>query len=98
MSTATHMCQHTFFRLQNYLPCKYKESGGKQCEREEAHGDDVRHYFSKHTIMHEKAGNGYACEAFEEPVAMFAYKAYLQEQLQRQLDWIAEVDKRPSVP
>lgn len=95
--SATHMCQHTFLGLRNYLPCKFTEGGGKQCEREEAHDDD-KHWWSKHTMVHEKAGNGYACEAFEEPVALFAYKAYLQDRLQQQLDWIAEVDSRPSVP
>lgn len=92
------MCQHTFLTLRKYLPCKFKESGGKQCEREEAHGDEIPHFWSRHTIMHERYGNGWACEAFKEPVAMFAYKAYLQEELQKQLDWIAEVDSRPSVP
>lgn len=97
MATVTHRCQATFLTLRDYLPCKHKESGGYQCEREEAH-DDHKHWFSKHTIMHAKAGNGWACEAFKEPVAMFAYKAYLQERLQQQLDWIAVVDKMPSVP
>lgn len=98
MATGTHRCQYTFLTLRDYLPCKHRESGGMQCEREEAHGDDVGHWWSQHTIMHGRAGNGWACESFKEPVAMFAYKAYLQHKLQQQLDWIAVVDKMPSVP
>ena len=97
MVTATHMCQHTFLTLRDYLPCKFREGGGYQCEREEAHDDDD-HFFSMHTIIHSQYGNGYACEAFKEPVALFAYKQYLKEQIQDQMDWLAEVDTRPSVP
>lgn len=95
----SHMCQHTDLRLQAYLPCKHTESGGKQCEREEAHGDEIPHYFSMHTIMHEKWGNGYACEAFPEyPVALFAEKEMVKEKIRNLTEYLAKLDAMPSVP
>lgn len=89
------MCQATFLSLRDYLPCKHRESGGYQCEREEADHDGPC-WFSMHTIMHARAGNGWACESFKEPVALFAYKQYLQGQIDHLLNWQAEVDSRPS--
>lgn len=98
MSTGSHICQHTDLRLRQYLPCKFTEGGGKQCEREEAHGDEIPHFWSMHTIRHEKAGNGYACEAFEEPVALFAKKEMVKEQIRDLTEYLAELDGMPSVP
>jgi hypothetical protein len=91
------MCQATYLTLRDYLPCKHRESGGYQCEREEAHDDDY-HYFSKHTIMHAKYGNGYACEAFEEPVALFAEKERVREKIAWYQEYLARLDEMPSVP
>lgn len=94
----SHICQHTDLRLQDYLPCKHTESGGKQCEREEEHGDEIPHFWSKHTIVHERAGNGYACEAFKEPVALFAKKEMVKEQIRSLQEYLAKLDAMPSVP
>lgn len=92
------MCQHTDLRLRNYLPCKHTESGGYQCEREEVHGDEIPHYFSKHTIMHARWGNGWSCESFEEPVALFAEKQRVKEQIKQLTEYLAELEEMPSVP
>jgi hypothetical protein len=46
--------------IRDYLPCKVKEGGGQQCERQDPHGDDG-HWWSRHTIEHERMGNGWAC-------------------------------------
>lgn len=91
------MCQHTDMTLRKYLPCKHKESGGYQCEREEAHDDD-NHYFSMHTIMHARAGNGWACESFKEPVALFAEKERIKEKIRHLTEYLAKLDAMPSVP
>lgn len=93
----SHMCQHTNLTLRDYLPCKFREGGGYQCEREEAHDDD-NHYFSMHTIMHARRGNGYACEAFKEPVALFAEKERIREKIRWYTDYLARLDEMPSVP
>jgi hypothetical protein len=45
-------------------PCPYFESGGVQCELEAGHEYDLfgtQHYYSPHTIAHNKAGNGWSC-------------------------------------
>lgn len=93
----SHICQYTDMRLMDFLPCKHKESGGRQCEREEAHDDD-NHFWSKHTIMHSKYGNGWACEAFKEPVALFAKKEMVKEEIRRMQEYLAKLDGMPSVP
>lgn len=93
----SHICQYTDLRLRDYLPCKFKESGGVQCEREEAHEDD-NHYFSMHTIMHSKRGNGWACESFAEPVALFAVKEMVKAKIAERMEYLAELDSMPSVP
>lgn len=92
------MCQHTDLDLQKWLPCKFREGGGKQCEREEVHGDDVPHWWSKHTMAHERAGNAWACESFKEPVAMFAYKERLKDKIKSLTEYLAELEEMPSVP
>jgi hypothetical protein len=92
-----HICQHTNLRLRDYLPCKFTEGGGKQCEREEEHNDD-NHFFSMHTIMHERYGNGWACESFKEPVALFAEKELVKEKIRHLTEYLAELDGMPSVP
>jgi hypothetical protein len=94
----SHICQYTDLRLREYLPCTFTEGGGMQCEREEAHGDEIPHFWSKHTIMHSKYGNGWACEAFKEPVALFAKKEMVKERIKRLEEYLAELDARPSVP
>lgn len=94
----SHMCQHTNLGLQDYLPCKFTEGGGKQCEREEAHGDEIPHFWSMHTIMHERAGNGWACESFEEPVALFAEKERVRHRIRVLNEYLARLDEMPSVP
>ena len=50
--------------VEDVLPCSYRESGGKKCERLDPHGD-TGHFFGRHTITHEIAGNGYSCEYIE---------------------------------
>jgi hypothetical protein len=97
-NTGSWICQHTDLRLREYLPCKVTEGGGMQCEREEAHGDDIPHWWSKHTMAHERAGNGYACEAFKEPVAMFAVKEMTKDRIRKMNEYLAELDAMPSVP
>lgn len=91
------MCQVTDLRLLDYLPCKHKEGGGRQCEREEAHDDD-NHFFSMHTVMHERYGNGWACESFKEPVALFAEKERVKAQIRNLQEYLAKLDAMPSVP
>lgn len=97
MATGSWMCQHTDVMLRDYLPCKHRESGGYQCEREEVHDDD-NHYFSKHTIMHARYGNGWACESFKEPVALFAEKERVREKIRHLTEYLARLDEMPSVP
>lgn len=92
------MCQVTDLRLLKYLPCKFEEGGGRQCEREEAHGDEIPHFWSMHTIMHERAGNGYACEAIGHPVALFAERQRAKEELRQAEEYVAKLDSMPSVP
>lgn len=70
-------CQFADTSLQEFLTCDYYESGGHRCEKLEEHTDE--HWWSDHTKIHEKRGNGYACSAFVEPVAAGAYKAMLQQ-------------------
>ncbi len=94
----SHICQHTDMRLRDYLPCKYRESGGNQCEREEYHGDEIPHWWSEHTIKHERYGNGWACESFKEPVALFAKKEQIKERIRRLTEYLDELDEMPSVP
>lgn len=97
MSRGSHICQHTDLRLRKYLPCKFTE-GGKQCEREEAHGDEIPHFWSDHTKAHERAGNGWACESFREPVALFAEKERVREKIRGLTEYLAKLDSMPSVP
>jgi hypothetical protein len=54
-------CQVVDLRVLDELPCKVKEGGGQQCENPEPHGEDGRHWWSAHTIMHERMGNGHSC-------------------------------------
>lgn len=42
--------------------CDYRESGGMRCE---VVGPHRKHYWSEHTIAHERMGNGYSCAAVE---------------------------------
>lgn len=55
-----HACQ--VVNPSRKFPCPYRESGGRQCERLDDHDDDS-HWFSAHTIEHDRLGNGYACSA-----------------------------------
>jgi hypothetical protein len=84
-------CQVVELMLREWLPCKYRESGGRQCEREEAHEDD-RHWWSDHTIRHDRAGNGWACESFREPVAVHAYRERLRAKVMDLTEELAELD------
>lgn len=43
------------------LTCTHKEGGGMVCENLEPHGEDGRHWWSAHTIMHGRMGNGHSC-------------------------------------
>ncbi|UDL16660.1 hypothetical protein SEA_ATUIN_267 [Arthrobacter phage Atuin] len=91
-------CQVVELMLRDWLPCKHRESGGRQCEREEAHGDDTPHWFSMHTMLHDRAGNGWACSSFKEPVAVHAYRERLREQVLLLTDELEELDLIPPVP
>ena len=84
------VCQVADLSLRNWLPCPFRESGGRQCERAEAH-EDGNHYFSPHTIAHDMAGNGWDCQSFWEPVNTVAYRARLVdtiEELTEELEYL----------
>jgi len=57
-------CQEVY-DISEMLTCPYIESGGKQCERLDPHPIDSGHFYGRHTIAHERAGNGYSCDAVE---------------------------------
>lgn len=78
----TAACQVRDLSLRNWLPCPFRESGGRQCERAEIHGDEIPHYFSPHTVSHDRAGNGWACDSFREPVNTVAYRARLVDTIE----------------
>lgn len=78
----TAACQVRDLSLRNWLPCPFRESGGRQCERAEVHGDEIPHYFSPHTVSHDRAGNGWDCLSFWEPVNIVAYRARLVDTIE----------------
>lgn len=62
------LCQVKLPGVQEYLPCKFKESGGYQCENLEPHDDE--HLFGDHTIRHSLAGNGWSCEEIDKGLGL----------------------------
>jgi hypothetical protein len=85
-------CQVVDLMLRDWLPCKVRESGGRQCERPDAHGDDVPHYWSEHTILHDRRGNGWSCGALREPVNVVAYRNRLRAQVAELTAELEELD------
>lgn len=56
----TAECQ--VLRYTHHLECPHKEGGGRQCE---AIGPHEQHYFSQHTIVHDRLGNGRGCAGID---------------------------------
>lgn len=55
-------CQISDIMLRYGFSCQYREGGGNVCENPEPHGEDG-HWWSAHTILHERMGNGWSCLA-----------------------------------
>lgn len=45
--------------------CAHREGGGRWCENVSPSHSDDEHWFSRHTILHDRLGNGYSCESIE---------------------------------
>lgn len=55
------VCQVRDISMQwEVLTCTFREGGQKVCENLEPHGEDG-HWWSAHTIMHDRMGNGHSC-------------------------------------
>ena len=84
-------CQVSYNGMSRYLPCEYEEGGGRQCERQDPHGDDG-HWWSKHTIEHERRGNGYACSAMRNPAPPLGRMWEIREEIMLLQSELAELE------
>ena len=55
-------CQISACWITDGFSCQHRESGQQVCENPEPHGEDG-HWWSAHTILHERMGNGWSCLA-----------------------------------